>query len=381
MARHLTSSPRLMIHRTVRRGQRGFSLIEALIGFLVLSLGVLGMQRLQSSLRYSADAAHQRSEAVRLAQQAMEQLRATAAEPAGAAPPTDLQTDGSSARYTVQPALTPEGLGPLNRASVRVQWQDRSGSAQSIVLETGLDNTPARHSALLSLPSQDLSVAPVRQLPWGATQLNDGSGLLPRAGRPGEAWRFRPLTGQVSFACSGVTLPGDRLPKASDLGRCEALQGTLLSGFIRFSLGASPDASNANDEPLPLQVALQLDNPSIQPECDIRRVNPAQGDRFIAYVCRVPLSAEQTGWSGRLTLQPEGWAVGHDAGARKVCRYSQDLDGSGRIDRNVEHPDRYRDVNGPLVLQNYLVIRGDLACPQAVPPHNEASAATVQHQP
>jgi hypothetical protein len=64
-----------------------------------------------------------------------------------------------------------------------------------------------------------------------------------------------------------------------------------------------------------------------------------------------------------------------------VCRYSADHDGNGRIDHNDEHPDRYTRVLGYLGQQNYLVVRGQATCPSAVPPHNDASLATVQHQP
>ena len=63
---------------STQRIQRGISLIEALIAFLVLSLGVLGMSKLQSHLRLHSDIARQRSEAVRIAQEDMEALRSFA---------------------------------------------------------------------------------------------------------------------------------------------------------------------------------------------------------------------------------------------------------------------------------------------------------------
>jgi hypothetical protein len=70
-----------------------------------------------------------------------------------------------------------------------------------------------------------------------------------------------------------------------------------------------------------------------------------------------------------------------------VCRYVNDIDGSGAIDRNDEHPSVYRGVDGPLQQQNFLVIRGDLTCPAeaaaTIDPKAAATAvvATAAHQP
>ena len=54
---------------------RGATLLEALVAFLVLSLGMLTMARVQTSLRLNSDTARQRTEAVRLAAEDMETLR------------------------------------------------------------------------------------------------------------------------------------------------------------------------------------------------------------------------------------------------------------------------------------------------------------------
>src|SRR5262249_50680759 len=59
-------------------GQRGFALLEALVAFAVMAVGVLGTIALQSTLRYSGDIAKQQSEATRIAQAEIERLRAFA---------------------------------------------------------------------------------------------------------------------------------------------------------------------------------------------------------------------------------------------------------------------------------------------------------------
>ena len=54
----------------------GFTLIEALVALVVMSVGTLTLSRLQASMRNGADMAKQRSEAMRLAQDKIEGLRA-----------------------------------------------------------------------------------------------------------------------------------------------------------------------------------------------------------------------------------------------------------------------------------------------------------------
>ncbi len=56
--------------------QRGISLIEAVVALAVMAFGMLAFVGLQSSLRFNGDVAKQRAEAVRIAQEAIEQWRA-----------------------------------------------------------------------------------------------------------------------------------------------------------------------------------------------------------------------------------------------------------------------------------------------------------------
>ena len=57
------------------RPSRGVSLIEALVALAVMSIGLLGVAGMQATLRSTADLSKQRSEAVRLAQEKLEDLR------------------------------------------------------------------------------------------------------------------------------------------------------------------------------------------------------------------------------------------------------------------------------------------------------------------
>ena len=88
------------MHRTLphlARRQRGISLLEALLAFVVLSFGMLALGKLQSHLRLQADIARQQSQAVRLAQQDIERLRAYSVLTGGGGVPAYADIDTASA--------------------------------------------------------------------------------------------------------------------------------------------------------------------------------------------------------------------------------------------------------------------------------------------
>jgi len=114
----------------------------------------------------------------------------------------------------------------------------------------------------------------------------------------------------------------------------------------------------------------------MQPDCSVDPSTTSAGsaDDAIdhpAYRCVVYPLANGT-WSGRANLLPIGWNIGVSATDHRVCRYVTDVDGSGAIDANIEHPANYTAVNTSLPHQNYLVIAGPETCP---------SNTTAPHQP
>lgn len=143
-----------------RSTQRGSSLFEALIAFLLLSLGMVAIARLQGQMRLDADVARQRSEAVRLAQLDIETLRHTRPFSAiGDASNTSNLVDAGTA-YTIERRVGSSGTAPAKTLSVRVAWVDRSGTDQWLVLDTLLDGTDPALTGALALHAAALASSP-----------------------------------------------------------------------------------------------------------------------------------------------------------------------------------------------------------------------------
>ncbi len=123
------------------RRSRGFSLVEALVALLVLSIGLLGIAGLQLTGMRNNQAAYLRSQAVVLADDILERMRANRGTLAAyavalgddppATPGTMAETDLRAWLLTLG-ALLPGGDGAItvdganNRVTVTTQWRERS---------------------------------------------------------------------------------------------------------------------------------------------------------------------------------------------------------------------------------------------------------------
>ena len=124
-----------------RRRSRGFSLVEALVALLVLSIGLLGIAGLQLTGMRNNQAAYLRSQAVVLADDILERMRANRgalgayavalADDPPTTPTTMAQIDLQAWLQTLN-AVLPNGDGSIavdgatNRVTVTTQWQERS---------------------------------------------------------------------------------------------------------------------------------------------------------------------------------------------------------------------------------------------------------------
>lgn len=382
------------------RRQQGISLIEALIALLVLSLGMLTVSQLQGHLRLGSDIARQRTEAVRLGQEDIEALRAYSAITAsGAARSWAGITSASRSvnsstgyathtRYTVAREIVDNNTLAAKTAAVTVHWNDRDGEAQKIVLTTVIAAIDPAHGGVLALAPNGVHAKGASsrstRVPLLAKDLGDGRSVMkPTTNAGTTALIFDNISGTVIARCTGINpATSTRDLTLADLTACGAINAQLLSGSVRFSQASPPDAARGNEAPLALSIALALTGGTYAtaPECSSEAVQTEAGDRYVAYHCVVqPLASGR--WSGRSTVVPSGWALGTTAEARQVCRYSADLDGSGAIDRNEEHPAAYSAVDHSLSNQNFLVIAGEQTCPAGAASDTFVNLATAPHQP
>lgn len=328
------------------RHQQGASLIEALVALLVLSLSLVATVRLQTWLRQHSDLARERSEAVQQAQRTLEGQRGFRDLAAFDRPPArETETDTI---YRVQhDTAMRDGL---KTEQVTVRWQHRGGADQHVQLTSSMARLAPIHSALLDVPPQDTVLAVQRVLPTSSHTYPDGRSVVKPTAHSRVAWVVNGATGEIERQCRVAVSSQARDLRLDELSTCEAFTARLVRGFIRFALSNTPDPLHANDTPLQLTVQ------AAGQRCESEAI-AHDGERYVAYACAV--STADTTTDTEPMLVPQGWAFGTTAATFKACRYP----------------------GSPRAPHNYLVIRGDIACPSAVTPHNGAPVATVQHQP
>jgi Tfp pilus assembly protein PilV len=149
-----------MTSTTARRRQRGVSTLESLIAFAVLALGMIGLARVQVDLRASAESARERSQAVRLAQQDLEELRAFATtagwDAIGDAEPADVTPPGATTTYRRERSVRADADSGVKAIRVMLRWADRHGTPQSLQLQTLVGASDPALSGALALPRPDL---------------------------------------------------------------------------------------------------------------------------------------------------------------------------------------------------------------------------------
>lgn len=422
--------------RRTQHSVRGISLIEAVVALAIMAFGMLAYVGLQSSLRFNSDVAKQRSEAVRIAQQAIEEWRAYSAVettagrkayddvPAGSLDAVVIageNADFTLQRTVVDAAATEDALlrGALPRMktlTVDVSWQDRNGQPQTVRLSTTLSGSPPELAGTLAVPSdggpQRLPQARHSAIPVKALDLGDGlSGYTP----PGAAGAAKVLvfdnaTGLIVGICDGVAMDQVAANECKNNAK-----GVSLSGFVRFATGlVQPTAADAESPASPalnFGVVLSLTsaghpNPGYECFTDAPASQAEQVGRTVAsYFCAVFFQpGALPRWSGISRLSPMAFLEQPDdpwlraanaADARltryRICRYTPAAN-DAQVVPNPLHPRNYANVSAdePLSNQNFLVIRaGDgtnpFHCPTDVPADPESgdfvNSNTLTHQP
>ncbi len=381
----------------------GTSLIEALVALLIVSFGMLAMVEVEGKLRRSADIAKQRGEAMHLAQQEMEQLRAYSVLTLGANPlagtwsyaeiqdPQAINFDAgdpdSNATFSLIRQVTDWSEPQQKAVRIEVHWHDRSGAEQFVVIDSLIARAdPGLSGSLGIAPSSTALQGPAGRhpaIPFNAKDLGDRSSVFKPKATAMVAWIFNNLTGNITGTCPVRKDMTTAALTAADLANCRNnTSAYMLSGFVRFPGQIAPDKLRGGSRVLPLEMALMMTDNGHQTlpsaECFDDSAETAQG--YVSYYCSVyPNNGEPQIWSGQLAVN----GIALSGSDWKICRYSADQDGDRQIS-NAEHPLVYSQVTGSLANQNFLVIPAVENCPtgQAINPQagNFSNITTVLHQ-
>lgn len=370
------------------RRSRGVSLVEALVALAAMAIGMLGIVGMQATLRGNSDLAKQRAEAVRFAQEAVEEWRAITAM---AATPNRLayaqitttaaeEITGTNATYSLTRTVAamdgrdgiPE-LDTLPRAKslrVTVRWNDRTGEAQSVSLSTAIAGVMPELAATLAVPPDG---DPVRQpfgrhrgIPVTAKDLGDGTSALKPPGAPGDvAWRFDNVSGVITLCTTSAASTALIVAAGADANlACGMDKAFLLMGYVRYATQAAQPTDVEPISPPLAGLQVWLDHGAPRPSA-LRRAcyiqNAIAPSTYTAYLCAVPVAVQApplvTSWSGRIFFKPDALFAADaadPAAPYKICRY---------LANSVNADGDYTTVTGPLVFQNYLVIRAGNGCP------------------
>jgi len=380
---------------------RGIALIEALVALTVTAVGLVSVLGVQLVLRQNADLAKQRSEAVRLAQEEIENWRSFATVTGAAQPGSvtyaaldtgaNLPVTGSNTQFTVSRRVTVSAMPAYKTLAVTVDWVDRTAAAQAVPLRhavqlnTTIAAVAPELGATVVVPAdgRPTSRAGGRAfgIPRDAKRLSaTESGFRPPQdpdAASAQVWKINNTTGFITI-CTTTAATNETLSLANISG-CLPGRAQLLSGFVRFALHEvggvprQPTAADAALSELPLSPA-----PVQTAEVKVFRTLPtalevtcfvARRGIYLSYFCAVPVDTGDGSlpiWSGRaVVLGLTGLtdnATEASATGFRVCRYTRyDSDravGTGTPPMtNEDHPLDYANVGGPVANQNYLVTR------------------------
>ena len=293
------------MRQRISHRSRGLTLVEALIALVISALGLLAFAAVQSRLRLNSDVAKQRAEAVRIAQENMENLRAFGTLAADATVANNLSyntgvatgsaqiapdgtvsgTSGAGIRakvaatstltnttYTVTNTVTASAQAGMKDVRVTVAWTDRQGDAQQVALRSFIAGINPRLQAALSIPPNG---SPIKdplgrdlRVPIPAKDLGDGRSVFKPNASGTLAFVFNNDTGLVTERCTTIPSTTTTAQLTSTIltqqGTCVTVSGFLLSGYVRFSYGI-PRPSNANDETKSLSIRIDFDSTTPAP--------------------------------------------------------------------------------------------------------------------
>lgn len=421
-----------MTHR-FSQDSRGVSLVEAMVALAIMGFGMLAVVGVQATMRLNADISKQRSEATRIAQETMEDMRAfrvidaTVGQTAFADITTSAATDvtglATNTTFRISRAVVDYTSPPSKALSVTVSWSDRADQQQQVVLRSVVAAAAPALSGTLTVRRDAAAGGPTRRplsrhptIPVQAREIGGGKSAFVPPWQSRYILVFNNLTGAITGICDRPywdPAPTNDTIQAADVAACDAnFQGQLLTGFVRFWRSTSgPELTAANAENpagpalrLRMELVLTSSGHPTGSFCldDASNSSTALFDQtlqFVTYYCAIKSNTDAL-WSGTTTITAQrtstsdgdvDWLIAADSSGPgsssdrfRVCRYTP-ASSDGATIANRDHPRNYADVSGNLTDQNFFVIPTNKHCPTDVAANPAAgdfvNSNTLQHQP
>lgn len=350
-----------------RGRQAGFTLIEALIALLVMAFGMLSLSGMQLSLSRGSDIAKQRTEAMRLAQQRIDEYRSftsiavagghtlvwdsfvTVTEPV-------MATAGTNAAYTRTTTMGGATSDAMRAINVRVAWTDRAGGAQEVNIASVISKSDPVDIGYIANPlplNVPLKRPKNRNINIPIPALDLGGGQSSTQFANDYVIVYSNVTAGVVKICN----PGVANATAAQIntaiatpGSCNDVTGYIVAGYVSR-------ASSSLTWPTGINIASLTRNTAFAGQA-IRCLFSDATDQntgvvitadngYKYYLCVVPVSTPFF-WSGTLRL---GGVV--TTGGHLVCRYQYSEAALTANERNVQP---YANVDKSMDEQNYRII-------------------------
>lgn len=403
---------------TSRTRLSGFAIIEALVALVIVGFGMLALAGLQGALTRNVDVAQQRTEATRLAQEKMEELRsivststsvniaATASAPASVSSAGRMWTspdlggdndDGvgrsgetiddyeTNTTYTrawyidVSTRSTDTG-SPYHRSNeaerligVLVTWVDRAGETQKVSLSSIISKTDPSDAGFLGfpLPQNTFIRRPLnRSLDIPIPAVNIGNDKSAVKFGDDKYLKFQNTTGDVLEICTPTTSLSDN-PTADQLNAaltsnvCSEIKGYIVAGYITKASSMIDSNWSAIEGNLGINYELVTRNaPGTRPiSCQFGNAISLSTGSVIAntkyYICVIPLTEP----SPTLTVYgPYNWEgiirISFPSSAATANKYyicRYQYTTNSSLDINQANIQPYVHVNKSIDQQNYLI--------------------------
>jgi hypothetical protein len=303
----------------------------------------------------------------------------------------------------VSPVLKDAADLQARTVTVTVHWKDRADSDETLTLHSIISRVDPAFAGATSLAPATPGVRTPQgrhpAIPNDAHDLGNKLSAFRPANDSTTVWLLDNASSTVTGVCSIAVGTAVSALKPADVEACtNNTVGYLVTGSIRFANGTQPSPSAPDGTARPLTVSLALTPSQFTVMNALKQQVLAPGRDYpvtpnhrcfsdapptslssqtaVNYRCIVhPNTQSPRNWWGQVLL--DGLNLGVTAAHFRVCRFSADYNGNGKID-NEEHPATYSGVSHSLARQNFLVIRGDATCPTAPAPA-PASGIFVDH--